>query len=37
MPIPTHLGEAPADEPNTDKPTYPKKKKFFKKKPKAST
>ena len=37
MPILTHLGEAPADEPNTDKPTYPKKKKFFKKKPKAST
>ena len=37
MPIPAHLGEAPADEPNADKPNYPKKKKFFKKKPKAST
>lgn len=37
MAIPAHLGEAPADEPSIEKPTYPKKKKFFKKKPKAST
>ncbi len=36
MPIPTHLGEAPTDEPITEKPKYPKKKKFFKKKPKVS-
>ncbi len=33
MPIPAHLGEALIDEPSTEKPKYPKKKKFFKKKP----
>ena len=32
MPLPTHFGAAPTDEPATDKPKYPKKKKFFKKK-----
>lgn len=35
MPLPESLGEAPKDEPASDKP-YVKKKKFFKKKPKPS-
>ncbi|RZK52170.1 MAG: DEAD/DEAH box helicase [Pedobacter sp.] len=37
MPLPENIGEAPKDEPATDKPAYPKKKKFFKKKPKVSS
>ncbi len=37
IPLPEHLGEAPKDEPTTEKKPYVKKKKFFKKKPKAST
>ena len=35
--LPESIGEAPKDDPASDKPHYPKKKKFFKKKPKAST
>jgi ATP-dependent RNA helicase RhlE len=34
--LPEHFGEAPKDEPAGDKKHYPKKKKFFKKKPKVS-
>ncbi|RZJ71845.1 MAG: DEAD/DEAH box helicase, partial [Flavobacterium sp.] len=37
MPLPENIGESPKDEPATDKPAYPKKKKFFKKKPKVSS
>ena len=37
MPLPENIGEAPKDEPANDKPAYPKKKKFFKKKPKVSS
>ncbi|RYF99763.1 MAG: ATP-dependent helicase, partial [Chitinophagaceae bacterium] len=37
MPLPENIGEAPKDEPATDKPAYKKKKKFFKKKPKATS
>jgi len=37
MPLPENIGEAPKDEPANDKPAYPKKKKFFKKKPKLSS
>lgn len=38
MPIPAHLGEAPADATDdAEKKPYVKKKKFFKKKPKTST
>lgn len=37
MPLPEHLGEAPKDEPaSAEHKPYPKKKKFFKKKPKPS-
>ncbi len=36
IPLPEHLGQAPTDEPaSTEQKSYPKKKKFFKKKPKA--
>ena len=37
MSLPENIGEAPKDEPANDKPAYPKKKKFFKKKPKVSS
>ena len=37
IPLPEYLGEAPKDEPNTEKRPFVKKKKFFKKKPKVST
>lgn len=37
IPLPEHLGEAPKEEPMTDKKPYVKKKKFFKKKPKTSS
>jgi len=35
MPLPEHLGEAPSADAAPEKPAYPKKKKFFKKKVKA--
>ena len=36
MPLPEHLGEAPSADAAPERTSYPKKKKFFKKKPKTS-
>lgn len=37
MPLPEHLGEAPSADAAPERKPYPKKKKFFKKKPKAAS